>query len=61
MPHVNDTENSLPLQVFIFSGNKQHIPYENLRSEFFEHLRAIIIGFGLKIFQYPAGDDFLQN
>lgn len=57
MPLVNDPVNSLPSQVFLFTGDEQFILYKNLRSEFFEHLPAIINESGLKVLQYPTGND----
>ena len=49
----------LPLQVYAFTKSFQMIPYENLQSEIFEHLIAIMNQFGLKVFQEPSGDDLL--
>jgi miniconductance mechanosensitive channel len=49
--------NGLPLQFFLFTKNIQFIPYENIQSEIFEHLVAIINEFGLKLYQQPAGED----
>lgn len=51
--------NGLPLQVYLFTKNFQFTPYENLQSEIFEHLLAIMNEFGLKVFQQPTGDDLL--
>lgn len=51
--------NGLPLQVYAFTKNYQMTPYENLQSEIFEHLLAIMKQFGLNIFQHPTGDDLL--
>jgi miniconductance mechanosensitive channel len=51
--------NGLPLQVYGFSMNNQMVPYENIQSEIFEHLLAIMNEFGLKVFQQPTGDDML--
>jgi miniconductance mechanosensitive channel len=51
--------NGLPLQVYLFTKNNQFIPYENIQSEIFEHLLAIMNEFGLKVFQQPTGDDIL--
>jgi len=51
--------NGLPLQVLLFTTNNQFIPYENIQSEIFEHLLAIINEFGLKVFQQPTGEDIL--
>ena len=45
------------LQLTLFAKNTQLVPYENLQSEIFEHLLAIMNEFGLKVFQQPTGDD----
>jgi miniconductance mechanosensitive channel len=52
--------NGLPLQVYVFTKNNQFTPYENIQSELFEHLLAIMNEFGLKVFQQPTGDDLLS-
>jgi len=52
--------NGLPLQVYAYTKNNQFIPYENIQSEIFEHLLAIMNEFGLKVFQHPTGDDLLS-
>jgi len=51
--------NGLPLQIYAFTQNNQMNPYENIQSEIFEHLLAIMNEFGLKVFQQPTGDDLL--
>jgi miniconductance mechanosensitive channel len=51
--------NGLPLQVYAFTLNNQMTQYENIQSEIFEHLLAIMNEFGLKVFQQPTGDDLL--
>jgi miniconductance mechanosensitive channel len=35
------------------------VPYENIQSEIFEHLLAVMNEFGLRVFQQPTGDDML--
>jgi len=35
-------------------------PYENIQSDIFEHILAIIGEFGLKVYQQPTGDDLLS-
>jgi miniconductance mechanosensitive channel len=57
--HNAPDKNGLPLQVYFFTRGKQFKSYENLQSEIFEHFLAIINEFGLKVFQYPTGDDLL--
>jgi miniconductance mechanosensitive channel len=58
--HKESEGNGLPLQVFLFSRDNQFIPYENMQSEIFEHMIAIMNEFGLKVFQHPTGDDLLS-
>ena len=58
--HRDPEGNGLPLQVLVFSRNNQLMPYENLQSEIFEHMMAIMHEFGLKVFQHPTGDDLLS-
>lgn len=47
----------LPLQLNMFTNINQFVPYENVQSEVFEHLMAIMSEFDLKVFQQPTGDD----
>ena len=58
--HRDPEGNGLPLQILVFSRNNEFIPYENLQSEIFEHMMAIMHEFGLKVFQHPTGDDLLS-
>ena len=53
--------NGLPLQVYLFTTGYQLVQYENLQSEIFEHLIAILNEFGLKLFQNPTGYDILAS
>lgn len=59
MRHRPPEGNGLPLQLLAFAINKEMAPYENLQSEIFEHLLAILNEFGLKVYQQPTGDDLL--
>jgi miniconductance mechanosensitive channel len=58
--HRSPEGNGLPLQVVVFTNNSQMTPYENVQSEIFEHLLAILNEFELKVFQHPTGDDLLS-
>jgi miniconductance mechanosensitive channel len=59
--HRTPDGNGLPLQVYLFTRNNQFTPYENIQSEIFEHLLAIMSEFGLKVFQLPTGEDILSS
>jgi len=58
--HRDPVGNGLPLQVYAFTKNSQMTPYENIQSDIFEHILAIIGEFGLKVYQQPTGDDLLS-
>jgi miniconductance mechanosensitive channel len=58
--HRDPEGNGLPLQVYVFTKNNQMTLYENVQSEIFEHILAIIGEFGLKVYQQPTGDDLLS-
>jgi len=47
----------LPLELYAFSKLNQFISYENVQSEIFEHLIAVLNEFSLKVFQQPTGHD----
>ncbi len=58
--HRDPVGNGLPLQVYVFTKNSRMTPYENIQSEIFEHILAILGEFGLKVYQQPTGDDILN-
>lgn len=52
--------NGLPLQVFTFASRNTFVSYENIQSEVFEHLIAMLKEFDLKVYQQPTGEDLLH-
>jgi miniconductance mechanosensitive channel len=59
--HKQADGNGLPLQIYMFSRGCQMVPYENLQSEVFEHMIAMLSEFELKVFQHPTGYDVLSS
>jgi len=55
---LQPTAQGLPLELYFFSDGTAWIDYENLQSEIFEHVFAMLPTFGLRIFQSPMGIDF---
>jgi miniconductance mechanosensitive channel len=55
---LQPTENGIPIQIIVFSKDLQSTNYENLQSEIFEHILAVLHEFELKVFQNPTGSDF---
>lgn len=71
-PDVNDTElimvrqmdptqGGLPLQLFFYTPTVEWKPFEDVQSDIFDHVYATIGEFGLKVFQYPSGEDLRDN
>ncbi len=52
------TEKGLPMEIYVFSKVQEWADYENIQSDIFDHLYAIIPIFDLKVFQNPSGADF---
>ncbi len=57
--HRPPASDGLPLEIYAFCIRNSWIHYEHIQSEIFEHLFAVMPGFGLKVFQQPSGDDLL--
>ena len=55
---LEPTEKGLPIQIYVFSKDKDGIRYERIQSDLFDHLLAIMPEFGLIVFQNPTGKDF---
>ena len=55
---LQPTDHGIPLELYFFSATTSWIPYEDLQSDVFDHLLAIISEFDLHVFQSPTGDDF---
>jgi len=49
--------NGIPLQVYAFARQTSWVPYENVQSDIFDHIYAIVPEFGLRLHQAPSGHD----
>jgi miniconductance mechanosensitive channel len=47
----------IPLQIYAYTSDTDFVPHENVQSDIFEHLIAILPEFGLSLFQQPTGAD----
>jgi len=52
------TEHGLPVEIYVFSKDKNWVNYEGIQSDIFDHILAILEEFDLKVFQDPTGSDF---
>ncbi len=57
---LEPTSKGLPIQIYIFSKEKRWIPYEDIQSDIFDHLLAVLPEFGLRVFQSPSGVDMRE-
>jgi miniconductance mechanosensitive channel len=55
---LQPTEKGIPMEIYIFSKIQEWAKYEDLQSDIFDHILAVIPEFELKVFQNPTGDDF---
>ncbi|MBT5856210.1 mechanosensitive ion channel family protein, partial [bacterium] len=56
--HLQPTENGLPIEIYVFSTNKEWIAYEGIQADIMDHLLAALPEFDLRVFQNPTGADF---
>jgi miniconductance mechanosensitive channel len=47
----------VPIEVYCFSNNTNWIAYEDIQSDLFDRILAMVPEFGLRVFQEPAGSD----
>jgi len=50
----------LPIEIYIFANTTDWIKYEDIQSDIFDHIMAIVPEFELKVFQNPTGNDFKE-
>jgi len=52
------TELGLPIEIYVFSAEKNWIKYEAIQADIFDHLLAVAKEFDLRVYQRPTGQDF---
>lgn len=57
---LQPTPAGLPLEIYCFTSTVEWGRYENIQSDIFDHLLAILPEFGLHVFQQPGGADLRQ-
>lgn len=50
--------NGLPIEIYVFSNDTEWVNYEDIQSDIFDHILAVVPRFDLKVFQNPSGSDF---
>jgi len=55
---LQPTQAGIPIEVYVFSADKAWVNYEDIQSDIFDHILAVIPQFELEVFQEPTGADF---
>lgn len=55
--HLTPSDKGLPIEVYAFSNDNAWVNFEDIQSDIFDHLMAVIPEFGLKVYQSPTGSD----
>jgi len=50
----------LPIEIYCFTNTTAWAVYEDIQSDIFDHLLAIVPEFGLRLYQKPAGSDLVN-
>ncbi len=50
----------IPLELYLFSADKNWVSYENVQADILDHLLAVLPEFGLRVFQNPSGQDIRE-
>lgn len=50
----------LPIEIYIFANTTEWVKYEDIQSDIFDHIMAIVPQFELKVYQNPTGNDFKE-
>jgi len=49
--------NGIPLELYAFAAETSWVPYENIKSDIFDHVYSVVGEFGLRIHEAPTGHD----
>jgi miniconductance mechanosensitive channel len=52
------SEFGLPIEIYVFTRDKNWINYEAIQADIFDHILAVVPEFDLRVFQSPSGSDF---
>ena len=58
---LHPTDKGVPLEIYCFTNTKEWGEYEDITSDIFDHIFAIVPEFELSLFENPSGRDFQQS
>ncbi|MEW6764863.1 MAG: mechanosensitive ion channel domain-containing protein [Pseudomonadota bacterium] len=54
---LEPTPKGLPIEIYVFSNDIAWANYEDIQSDIFDHILAMVPEFGLNVYQEPSGND----
>ena len=51
------TDRGLPIEIYVFSSDQDWVRYEDIQSDIFDHVLAVLPEFELRAYQSPSGHD----
>lgn len=57
---LQSTERGVPIEIYMFCKEKAWAKYEEVQSDIFDHIFAMVPEFELRIFQNPTGNSFAK-
>lgn len=57
---LKPTPEGLPIEIYCFTRTTEWLAYEDVQSDIFDHILAILPEFGLRLFQKPTGADLAE-
>ena len=57
---LQSSEKGLPIEIYAFSKVQSWVEYEEIQSNVFDHIFAVLNTFNLTLFQNPSGQDFRE-
>ena len=58
---LDPTTQGLPIEIYCFTNTTEWNAYEDIQSDIFDHMLAILPEFGLRPFQAPSGLDLQRG
>ena len=55
--HLQPTPQGLPVEIYVFSSDKNWANYEAIQADIFDHVLAALPEFDLRVYQQPSGMD----
>jgi len=58
---LQPTEKGIAIELYFFTKVKDWVYYENVQSDIFDHIMAIVPQFGLRVFQFPSSKEVVYH